>query len=76
MQIGVPAESRSRKSLVAATPETVKMLVAQGRTVTVESGAWEGAHYTDDAYRKAGAQDPEMRHRPSAQNRPEGCLTE
>jgi H+-translocating NAD(P) transhydrogenase subunit alpha len=44
MQIGVPAESRSRESLVAATPETVKMLVAQGRTVTVESGAGECAH--------------------------------
>jgi H+-translocating NAD(P) transhydrogenase subunit alpha len=56
MQIGVPAESRSRESLVAATPETVKMLVAQGRTVTVESGAGECAHYSDDAYRKAGAQ--------------------
>ena len=39
MHIGVPAESRSRKSLVAATPETVKKLVAQGHRVTVQSGA-------------------------------------
>lgn len=56
MQIGVPAESRGRKSLVAATPDTVKSLVSQGRSVMVESGAGECAHYTDDAYRKAGAQ--------------------
>ena len=56
MQIGVPAESRDRKTLVAATPETVKMLVAQGHGVTVEAGAGECAHYADDAYRKAGAQ--------------------
>jgi NAD(P) transhydrogenase subunit alpha len=56
MQIGVPAESRDRKTLVAATPETVKTLVAQGHGVTVEAGAGECAHYSDDAYLKAGAQ--------------------
>ncbi|MCI0150577.1 NAD(P) transhydrogenase subunit alpha, partial [Paraburkholderia sediminicola] len=56
MQIGIPAESRERQALVAATPETVKKLVAQGHGVTVEAGAGECAHYTDDAYRNAGAQ--------------------
>ncbi|GAB3628809.1 NADP transhydrogenase subunit alpha [Pandoraea terrae] len=56
MQIGIPAESRDRQALVAATPETVKKLVAQGHGVTVEAGAGECAHYTDDAYRNAGAQ--------------------
>jgi NAD(P) transhydrogenase subunit alpha len=56
MQIGVPAESNERRSLVAATPETVKTLVARGHGVIVESGAGECAHYTDDAYRNAGAQ--------------------
>jgi NAD(P) transhydrogenase subunit alpha len=56
MQIGVPAESNKRKTLVAATPETVKTLVARGYGVIVEKGAGRCAHYTDEAYRSAGAQ--------------------
>ncbi|CAE6828986.1 NAD(P) transhydrogenase subunit alpha part 1 [Paraburkholderia aspalathi] len=56
MQIGIPAESKGGRTLVAATPETVKKLVAQGHGVTIEAGAGECAHYTDDAYRNAGAQ--------------------
>ncbi|SDR62249.1 Re/Si-specific NAD(P)(+) transhydrogenase subunit alpha [Paraburkholderia tuberum] len=56
MEIGIPAEAKGRQALVAATPETVKTLVAQGHGVTVEAGAGERAHYTDDAYRIAGAQ--------------------
>ncbi|MFX1676501.1 Re/Si-specific NAD(P)(+) transhydrogenase subunit alpha [Paraburkholderia sp. A2WS-5] len=56
MEIGVPAESNERRSLVAATPETVKSLVARGHGVIVQAGAGECAHYTDDAYRNAGAQ--------------------
>lgn len=56
MQIGVPAESSDRRSLVAATPETVKTLVARGHGVIVEAGAGGCAHYTDEAYRNAGAQ--------------------
>lgn len=56
MQIGVPAESSERKTLVAATPETVKALIARGHGVIVEKGAGRCAHYADDAYRSAGAQ--------------------
>ncbi|MGF6919594.1 Re/Si-specific NAD(P)(+) transhydrogenase subunit alpha [Paraburkholderia sp. 40] len=55
MEIGIPAEPKGRQALVAATPETVKTLVAHGHGVTVETGAGESAHYTDDAYRIAGA---------------------
>ncbi|MEZ5659826.1 MAG: Re/Si-specific NAD(P)(+) transhydrogenase subunit alpha [Burkholderiaceae bacterium] len=55
MHIGVPAESRSGETRVAATAETVKKLVAQGHQVTVQAGAGEKAGQTDAAYREAGA---------------------
>lgn len=46
----VPGETR-----VAATPETVKALVALGLTVSVERGAGAGGHFPDAAYEAAGA---------------------
>ncbi|WP_027795818.1 Re/Si-specific NAD(P)(+) transhydrogenase subunit alpha [Paraburkholderia acidipaludis] len=56
MHIGVPAETRANESRVAATPETVKKYVAQGHTVTVQSGAGAGASFPDEAYSGVGAQ--------------------
>ncbi|HKR43527.1 MAG TPA: Re/Si-specific NAD(P)(+) transhydrogenase subunit alpha [Paraburkholderia sp.] len=56
MHIGVPAETRANESRVAATPETVKKYVAQGHTVTIQSGAGEGASFPDEAYTAVGAQ--------------------
>lgn len=56
MHIGVPAETRANETRVAATPETVKKYVAQGHTVTLQSGAGAGASYPDDAYAAVGAQ--------------------
>ncbi|WP_322010169.1 Re/Si-specific NAD(P)(+) transhydrogenase subunit alpha [Paraburkholderia sp. J12] len=56
MHIGVPAETRANESRVAATPETVKKYVAQGHTVTLQSGAGTGASFPDEAYRAVGAQ--------------------
>ena len=38
MLIGVPAESMAGENRVAATPETVKKLKAQGHTLQVQSG--------------------------------------
>jgi NAD(P) transhydrogenase subunit alpha len=55
MHIGVPAESRSGETRVAATAETVKKLVAQGHEVTVQSGAGDKAGQPDAVYREAGA---------------------
>jgi NAD(P) transhydrogenase subunit alpha len=60
MFIGVPAESRAGEARVAATPETVKKLVALGHRVVVEIGAGRGAYYTDDAYVQAGAELVEL----------------
>ena len=56
MQIGVPAEIYPGEARVAATPETVKKLVAGGRhTVIIQTGAGERAAVRDSDYEAAGA---------------------
>jgi len=40
---------------VAATPETVKKLVASGHSITIESGAGTIAGFPDDSFTEAGA---------------------
>ena len=55
MLIGVPAETQAGESRVAATPETVKKLVALGHELRVQSGAGLAASATDAAYEAAGA---------------------
>ena len=39
MHIGVPLETQTGETRVAATPETIKKLIGQGHKVTVQSGA-------------------------------------
>ena len=56
MHIGVPAETVAGETRVAATPETVKKIIAQGHTVAVQSGAGVAASVTDAAYEAVGAQ--------------------
>lgn len=56
MIIGVPKETGALESRVAATPETVKKLVAQGHKLVVEKGAGVDAFFPDEAYSEAGAQ--------------------
>ncbi len=56
MKIAIPKEQRPDEARVAASPETVKKLVALGFEVAVESGAGKGASMTDEAYKKAGAE--------------------
>ena len=55
MRIGIPKETRPGESRVAATPETVKKLVAGGHQVVVESGAGTAASVPDEAFAAAGA---------------------
>jgi NAD(P) transhydrogenase subunit alpha len=55
MKIAVPAERREGETRVAATPETVKKLVAAKQTVLVESGAGLGASISDADFTAAGA---------------------
>jgi NAD(P) transhydrogenase subunit alpha len=55
MKIGVPAETRPGEARVAATPETIKKLVASKHEVVVQSGAGVGASVPDAAFVAAGA---------------------
>jgi len=56
VQIGVPAEIETGEKRVAATPETVKKLVAGGHhTVLVQAGAGDSASVPDSEYAAAGA---------------------
>ena len=54
MLIGVPRETAAGESRVAATPETVKKLKAQGHVIRIESGAGVAASAVDDAYTAGG----------------------
>lgn len=55
MKIAVPKERRPGEKRVAVSPEVVKKLAGLGFDVTVEAGAGEGASFTDDAFKEAGA---------------------
>ena len=55
MKIAVPAEVDLGEPRVAATPDTVKRLVALGGTVTVETGAGVKSGILDAEYVAAGA---------------------
>lgn len=51
----VPKETAAGENRIAATPDTVKKLVALGCDVTIESGAGAGASLPDTLYEQAGA---------------------
>ena len=56
MKIAIPKERREHEKRVAATPDTVKKLVALGASVVVESGAGMASALSDDAYKEVGAE--------------------
>ncbi|MCB1658535.1 MAG: NAD(P)(+) transhydrogenase (Re/Si-specific) subunit alpha, partial [Pseudomonadales bacterium] len=47
MQIGIPAEIIAGETRIAATPDTVKKLVAAGHKVVVQAGAGVKASLPD-----------------------------
>ena len=55
MKLAIPRERRRYERRVAATPDTVKKLVAFGLDVVIEAGAGLGSSISDEAYRLAGA---------------------
>lgn len=61
MQIAIPAERLAGETRVAATPETVKKLIAMGHAVVVERGAGQHAALPDAAYTEVGATLAETR---------------
>ncbi len=56
MRLAVVKERRDGETRVAATPETVKKLVALGLTVAIEAGAGAGASISDSDFAAAGAE--------------------
>ena len=50
VEVLVLKESAPGERRVAATPETVKKLVAAGASIKIESGAGLGAGFVDQAY--------------------------
>ena len=55
MRVGIPKERRDNERRVAASPETVKKMVALGVEVAVEKDAGRGAAISDQAFADAGA---------------------
>jgi len=55
MRIGIPKESFTGETRVAASPKTVEQLKKLGFDVVIESGAGERASFTDELYITAGA---------------------
>ena len=56
MKIGIPAEIKDFECRVAATPETIKKILALNCQVLVQKGAGERASVTDAAYQAVGAE--------------------
>lgn len=56
MIIGIPKEIMHGENRVAATPETVKKMLADGHRVLVEPGAGAGSFHADADYAAAGAE--------------------
>ncbi|HUC72022.1 MAG TPA: Re/Si-specific NAD(P)(+) transhydrogenase subunit alpha [Stellaceae bacterium] len=55
MKVAVVKERRAHERRVAASPDTVKRMVAMGLDIVAESGAGEGAGVTDAGFAAAGA---------------------
>ena len=56
MKIGIPKEIKNNENRVALTPGGAKTLILNGHTVFVETHAGENSGFSDELYRKAGAQ--------------------
>lgn len=56
MKIGIPSETKSGETRVAATPETIKKYIAAKHQVLVQAGAGVASSITDEAYAAVGAQ--------------------
>jgi alanine dehydrogenase len=55
MNIGVPKEIKANENRVSLVPAGAEVLVSDGHTVLVESGAGTGSGFPDEAYTSVGA---------------------
>ena len=53
--IGVPKETHLQEKRICLTPDAVAALTNHGHRIILESGAGEGANYSDHEYSEAGA---------------------
>ncbi|HYG87160.1 MAG TPA: alanine dehydrogenase [Azospirillum sp.] len=56
MRVGVPKEIKNHEYRVGLTPASVRELTGEGHTILVQSGAGADIGFSDDDYRKAGAE--------------------
>ena len=54
--IGIPKETYFQEKRVCLTPDAVSALLSNGHRVMIESGAGDGAKFTDKDYSEAGAE--------------------
>ncbi|MDO6516868.1 alanine dehydrogenase [Zobellia uliginosa] len=54
--IGIPKENQYQEQRVCLTPDAVNAITSNGHRVLIESGAGEGANYTDLEYTNAGGE--------------------
>lgn len=54
--IGIPKENQNQEKRICLTPDAVNAITAHGHRVMIESGAGEGANYSDIDYTDAGAE--------------------
>ena len=56
LHIGIPKETAFQEKRVCLTPDAVSALVSNGHKVLLESGAGNGANFSDSDYSEAGAE--------------------
>ncbi len=56
LYIGIPKETAYQEKRVCLTPDAVSALVSNGHKVLLESGAGDGARFSDKDYSEAGAE--------------------
>jgi alanine dehydrogenase len=54
--IGIPKENQYQEKRICLTPDAVNAITANGHRVLLESGAGEGANFSDKDYSDAGAE--------------------
>ncbi|WP_373517155.1 alanine dehydrogenase [Pricia sp.] len=54
--IGLPKENHYHEQRICLTPDAVQAIISNGHRVLIESGAGDGAHYSDLDYTNAGAE--------------------
>jgi len=55
LQIGIPKESSFQENRVSLTPESVRLLIANGHSVIIEKGAGLASNFSDEDYTNNGA---------------------